>query len=334
MLTWPRADGDFGVGLPDAEQCLATIAATVSLHQSVVIVTEDSEMSSRVSGMVAANGGEIVQLSFVDAAANDIWARDHGPISIVRDEITVALDFVFDGWGQRHDASRDNAINGRLRDAGVLGNLPGDFEFKSVNLILEGGAIDSDGAGTLLTTARCLFEAGRNPGMGEREYQRKFSQLFDTKRIISLKFGEILGDETDGHVDMLARFTAPDTIAYQSCDDPGDAQFDPLQALGDELNGLTTLDGMPYQVVPLPFPDPQYDADGTRLPASYANFLICNCQVLVPAYHCASDEVARQVLADLFPDRNVVSIDCRALIAQGGSLHCATMQIPFGGKTV
>lgn len=328
MLTWPRPEGDFGEGLIGAERCLAEVAAHVSRHQSVLVVTGDDAMSARVSDLISGLGGATARLHFHAAPANDIWARDHGPITVFRDGRPVLYDFVFDGWGRRHDARHDNAITGALFSAGAFAN----HDYEQVDLVLEGGAIDSDGAGSVLTTARCLYEARRNPGFEARDYAIKFLQLFDITRVIALTNGEIIGDDTDGHVDMLARFTSRNTIVYQSCGDPADRHFEILRPLAEELKDLTTADASPYEIVPLPFPDPVFDAQGQRLPASYANFLICNSLVLVPGYHCAADEAARRVLAGLFADRDIITVDCRALIAQGGSLHCATMQIPAGGQ--
>ena len=195
--------------------------------------------------------------------------------------------------------------------------------------VLEGGSIDTDGHGTLLTTTECLTSVNRNEYMTRDEIESELKQYFGLDRVLWLDHGGIIGDDTDGHVDTLARFCSPDTIAYVQCTDPDDPHYDDLAEMEYQLRSFRTKDGKRYRLVPLPLPDALY-LDDYRLPASYANFLIVNGGVLVPGSGSEKDEVARRLLQEVFPDREVVVIDCRALLSGHGSLHCVTMQFPEG----
>jgi agmatine/peptidylarginine deiminase len=264
------------------------------------------------------------RLRVLSVPADDVWARDHGPITVFRDRRPVHLDFAFNGWGGKFDAARDNAITHRLA-ALQAWNAP----VETLDFVLEGGGIESDGAGTLLTTERCLLAPTRNPGLAKAQIEEKLKGWFGLTRVLWLSRGDLVGDDTDGHIDTLARFCDPGTIAYQACDDRQDAHYEELAAMAVELAALRDAYGKPYKLVPLPLPDPIHDTeDGRRLPAGYANFLIVNGAVLVPVYGDRHDAEALARLRPCFPGRELIGIDCRALIHQYGSLHCVTMQIP------
>jgi len=329
MLTWPRQDGDFaraGIDpLRDVETSLLKIAALASRQQRVLLIVEDQAMATRLRILIDEAGGSAGKIDFIEAPADDIWARDHGPVAIIKEGRPLLLNFRFDGWGNRFPASRDNAINQVVHAAGGFGNA----EMLTVDQVLEGGAIESDGAGTLITTRRWLQRC-----CADSEQRRNniniISQLFDIKHFITINNGEILGDDTAGHVDMLVRFADPGTLLYQSCEERDEPNFQSLQALASELRELRRLDGRSFALHPLPFPGSIGDAHGNRLPASYANFLLCGRQVLVPGFGVPADDEAREIISRCFPDRRAVSIDCLPLIAQGGGLHCAAMQLPAG----
>jgi len=201
---------------------------------------------------------------------------------------------------------------------------------ESVDFVLEGGAIEVDGTGTLLTTERCLLAPTRNPTLDWAAIEKVLRDKFGVSRILWLKHGDLLGDDTDGHIDTIARFCDAHTIAYQGCEDRDDPHYADLAAMAAELAAFRTAEGKPYKLVPLPLPAAMHDPDdGRRLPAGYANFLIINGAVLVPVYGDAkNDAIALERLRPCFPGREVVPIECRALIHQYGSLHCVTMQIP------
>ncbi|HKY90997.1 MAG TPA: agmatine deiminase family protein, partial [Nevskiaceae bacterium] len=220
-------------------------------------------------------------------------------------------------------ADNDDLITRRLAGMGVW-----KAPVETHDFVLEGGGIEVDGEGTLLTTERCLLAPTRNPTFTQSGIENYLAPLLGTRRVLWLKHGDLLGDDTDGHIDTLARFCSPGLIAYQGCDDPSDPHFEELSFMEAELEAFRRANGEPYELVPLPLPDPIFDDDGERLPAGYANFLIVNGGVLVPVYGVSQDLEALRRLRPCFPNRRVVPVDCRWLIRQYGSLHCVTMQIP------
>lgn len=321
QLTWPRPEGDFAHHYAEVVACFTQIAVAISRCQPLIIACGDDASGLRADLLAA--GAQADHMHLYSVPADDVWARDHGPITVCRDGQPVHLDFVFNGWGNKFDARRDDQLT---RQLGALGAWSAPVE--SLDFVLEGGAIESDGLGTLLTTERCLLAPTRNPHLSRGEIEAHLSEWLGVTRILWLRHGDLLGDDTDGHIDTIARFCDAGTIAYQACDDTGDAHYVDLKAMEAELLALRTADGSPYRLVPLPLPAPIYDEDGKRLPAGYPNFLILNGAVLVPTYNDANDAVALKRLRGCFADRAVIGIDCRALIRQYGSLHCVTMQIP------
>ncbi|MES0872445.1 agmatine deiminase family protein [Sinimarinibacterium thermocellulolyticum] len=321
QLTWPRPDGDFARAFDAVERTFIAIAVAIAQREPLIIACGPGaeDLRRRLIGA----GAPAMNLRLYEVPANDVWARDHGPITVFRDARPLHLDFVFNGWGGKFEASLDNRITQRLAE---LGAWPAPVE--SLDFVLEGGGIESDGLGTLLTTERCLLAPTRNPQFDKAQIETKLKSWFGLQRVLWLRHGDLIGDDTDGHIDTLARFCNERTIAYQACEDRDDAHYDELKAMEAELQALRTLDGAPYRLVPLPLPRAIHDDEGRRLPAGYANFLILNGAVLVPTYGDAdSDARALARLRPCFPGREVVGIDCRPLIAQYGSLHCVTMQI-------
>jgi agmatine/peptidylarginine deiminase len=321
LLTWPREDGDFARHYPAVEANFIEIAKAITRFQPVWI--NRAQDPDRLQTRLRNAGIPDARLRIFPVPSDDVWARDHGPITVFRDGQPVHLDFTFNGWGGKFSAERDNRITRELAKLGAL-----DAPVETLDFVLEGGGIETDGQGTLLTTERCLLAPTRNPQLSRAQVEEKLKDWLGLSRILWLSRGDLMGDDTDGHIDTLARFCAPDTIAYQACDDRGDAHHAELQAMAQELSAFRTTGGQPYRLVPLPLPAPIHDEDGRRLPAGYANFLIINGAVLVPVYGDANDPVALERLRGCFPDREVIGIDCRALITQYGSLHCVTMQLP------
>jgi agmatine/peptidylarginine deiminase len=321
QLTWPRADGDFARWFGAVEDNFVALAVAIARFEPLLIAcaTRPDALRKRL----ARAGVPAERLRVFEVPSNDVWARDHGPITVFRNRQPVHLDFTFNGWGGKFDASEDNQVTRRLAEQQAW-----SAPVETLDFVLEGGAIDSDGAGTLLTTERCLLAPTRNPGLSKAQVEEKLKHLFGLARVLWLKRGDLLGDDTDGHVDTIARFCDPGTIAYQACDDRQDAHYEDLRAMADELAALRDPFGKPYRLVALPLPPAIHDDTGRRLPAGYPNFLIVNGAVLVPTYGCATDATALERLRPCFPNREVVGIDCRALIHQYGSLHCVTMQIP------
>ncbi|PKN12004.1 MAG: agmatine deiminase [Deltaproteobacteria bacterium HGW-Deltaproteobacteria-4] len=326
LLSWPHADSDWSDDLDKVEPVFAAIAAAISHYERVVIVAPESEL---ILPSIVAAGGNPQQVTLFNLPTNDTWSRDFGPITVVEEDRLRLLDFGFNGWGLKFAANHDNQITRRLVEAGLFGkNHP-----QVVGLILEGGAIESDGAGTILTTSECLLNPNRNPHLQQREIEAQLGQLLGAQRFLWLEHGYLVGDDTDSHIDTLARLCPNDTIAYVFCDDPGDEHYAALQRMREQLRSFRTADDRPYRLLPLPWPQACYGPSNERLPATYANFLIINGAVLVPTYNCAQDETALNVIAQAFPDRKIIGIDCSPLILQHGSLHCVTMQLPQGVLT-
>ncbi|NKF22453.1 agmatine deiminase family protein [Solimonas marina] len=322
QLTWPRPDGDFAKSFAAVDATFTALAVAITRYEPLIVACGPDIDGLRAQLLAA--GAQAERLSLVAAPANDVWARDHGPITVFRDGAPVHLDFVFNGWGGKFDASLDNQVTQALDAQGVW---PAPVE--ALDFVLEGGGIESDGLGTLLTTERCLLAPTRNPQFDKAQIETKLKQWFGLDRVLWLTHGDLIGDDTDGHIDTIARFCDARTIAYQACDDANDPHYEDLLAMEVELKALRTADGEPYKLVALPLPHAIHDEDGKRLPAGYPNFLILNGAVLVPTYGDAiNDPIALGRLQPCFPDRDVIGIDCRALIEQYGSLHCVTMQIP------
>jgi len=265
------------------------------------------------------------ELLTVGEPSNDTWARDHGFITLTDDEgHHRLLDFCFNGWGEKFPADLDNAINRRLYDEG---KLKGEY-VDCLDFVLEGGSIESDGKGTVLTTTGCLLAPHRNQPLTKKQIEERLKRELHAERILWIDHGNLTGDDTDGHIDTLVRICPDDTLLYVGCDDPGDEQYEGLRLMEDQLKTFRTLDGRPYRLLKLPMPRPIHDGDD-RLPATYANFLVINGAVLCPTYAQPDlDAKAITIIGKAFPGREMVGIDCRSIIKQHGSLHCCTMQFP------
>ncbi|MDR0871982.1 MAG: agmatine deiminase family protein [Prevotellaceae bacterium] len=303
QLTFPHADTDWQPYLEEATECFRNIAREISLREELLITPPE-------------------------IPSNDTWARDCGGITVFENGKPVILDFTFNGWGLKFAADKDNLITSKIFGTDCKSAPADRWNYKDCrNFILEGGSIESDGKGTILTTEKCLLSENRNY-LSKAEIEEKLKEYLGAERILWLANGYLAGDDTDSHIDTLARFCPNDTIVYVKCEDENDEHFSELQAMENELKAFRTLDGQPYRLLPLPMADAVY-YDGERLPATYANFLIINGAVLYPTYRQPkNDERAREVLQAAFPDREIVGIDCSVLIRQHGSLHCVTMQYP------
>ena len=326
LLTWPHADSDWRPWLGAVEPVFAEIARAVCRYERLLVACHHEAHLEHVRGLLDRADLDLALIDLHVAPSNDTWARDHGPITVLENGSPVLLDFTFNGWGGKYAADLDDAITRRLHAAGAFGATA----LRSINLVLEGGSIESDGAGTLLTTSRCLLSPGRNPDLSRGQWEARLKDLLGVSRVIWLDHGHLIGDDTDGHIDTLARFCDAETIAHVSCHDPSDAHFAEIRAMEQELSELRSMSGRPYRLIPLPLPRARLDEHGRRLPATYANFLIINRAVLVPVYQDLADGLALDLLAGCFAGREIVPIDCLPLIRQYGSLHCVTMQLPEG----
>ena len=324
LLAWPHPGTDWAPLLSAAEEVYCrTIAAITKAGQRVVLIACDPV---HVRAVLERERISLQGIALYPLSCDDTWTRDFGPMTVYGAHGPELLDFVFNGWGNKFSAERDNVATARLAALGAFGSTP----VRTLPLILEGGSIESDGCGTLLTTSQCLLTPTRNPHLSKSELETTLLEQFGAQRILWLDHGHLQGDDTDAHIDTLARFAPNDTIVYQGCDDATDEHYQPLQKMARELGQFRTGDDRPYRLFELPLPQAQYDDEGQRLPATYANFLVINRAVLVPTYADPADSVAQTIIGRAFPERTIIGIDCRTLIQQHGSLHCITMQIPRG----
>jgi agmatine deiminase len=327
MIPWPHPHSDWQALLPEVEPVYTEIARHISRREKILINCWDDTHRDAVRNRLQAAGAIMNNVICHCIHSNDTWTRDYGPLTVLDDDAPQLLDFTFNGWGGKFDAELDNRATAALHHAGVLGNAP----LTNVDMVLEGGSIEVDGHGTLLTTEHCLLAPTRNPGLNRADIEARLRTAFGVTNILWLRHGHLEGDDTDSHIDTLARFCDPHTVAYVACDDPADPHYAGLQAMAAELGACRDAQGQPYRLVPLPWPTAKYDPDdGRRLAASYANFLIINGAVLAPIYDDPADAEALHRLQSCFPDRETIGIPCMPLIRQNGSLHCITMQLPAG----
>ena len=299
QLTWPHEATDWAPILPEITAVYEEMAREIKKREPLIIVD--------------------------DIPHNDTWARDHGFITVEeasdlspQTSDLILLDFCFNGWGEKFEAGLDNQINKHLFDKGIV---KGQYE-SHLDFVLEGGSIESDGKGTVFTTTCCLMAPHRNQPLTQQEIEARLKEYLGAERIVWINHGSLIGDDTDGHIDTLVRICPDDTLLYTG----GDNDHPDLARMEEELKTLRTLDGRPYRLLKLPLPRPIYD-EGDRLPATYANYLVVNGAVLVPTYNQPDlDAEAMRIIQQAFPDREIVGIDCCAVIKQHGSLHCCTMQ--------
>ena len=314
QLTWPHAHTDWAPILPEITAVYEEMAREISKREGLLIVTP-KELTPHLSPLTP---------HLLPLDTNDTWARDHGFITVVdssplgRSGEVLLLDFCFNGWGEKFEATLDNQINRHLFEQGFV---KGTYE-NHLDFVLEGGSIESDGKGTIFTTECCLMAPHRNQPLTKQEIEDRLKLWLGAERIVWLQHGSLIGDDTDGHIDTLVRICPNDTLLYIG----GDDDHPDLYEMEQELQTLRTLKGQPYRLLKLPLPRPIYD-EGERLPATYANYLVINGAVLVPTYAQPDlDAEALRIIGEAFPDREIVGIDCRAVIKQHGSLHCCTMQ--------
>ena len=336
QLTWPHKDTDWAPILPEITAVYEEMAREISKREALLIVAPES-LTSDIKHLTS---------NILHLTSNDTWARDHGFITVEETSALgpqtsdispqpsdiVLLDFKFNGWGEKFEANLDNAINRHLYDAGCV---EGKYE-SHLDFVLEGGSIESDGKGTIFTTTCCLMAPHRNQPLTQAQIEARLKEYLGAERVVWLNHGSLIGDDTDGHIDTLVRICPDDTIVYTG----GDADHPDLALMEEELRALRTLEGRPYRLLKLPLPRPIYDppvaegsmvsdsvADSDRLPATYANYLVINGAVLVPTYAQPDlDAEALRIIGEAYPNREIIGIDCRAVIKQHGSLHCCTMQ--------
>lgn len=324
LIAWPHAGTDWAYMLDEVTACYVEIVhAILEDDERLVIVTNDADDVRNALGPDV----DWARIRLAEMPINDTWVRDYGPIGVYRDGQLVLADFTFNAWGMKFAADCDNQVNSHLNEQGI-------FDLPLVNyrdLVLEGGSIETDGNGTVMTTTCCLTAPNRNDTLSREQLEHILLERLGCVKMLWLDHGQLTGDDTDGHIDTLARFAPGGVIIFTGCDDPEDEHFEPLMKMEEQLKQFTDADGNHYHLVKLPLPAPIYEHEYFRLPATYANFLVTNHQVLVPVYGQPENDLkACQLISEAFPGRKIVGIDCRPLIQQHGSLHCATMQLPKG----
>ncbi len=324
QLTWPHLNTDWGYMIEDVTACYVNIAVEILKRQKLIIVCHSASL---VKYHLEGYKDLLGNLTLVELPTNDTWARDHSGISVFNRGEKQVYDFTFNGWGLKFAANYDNQIT---RGLFAKQAFYSDVELHNKkNFALEGGALESDGKGTLLTTSECLLSPNRNSFLSKEEIEDYLKEIFGLDRILWLDHGYMAGDDTDSHIDTLARFCDEQTIAYVQCTDRNDEHYEALAKMEEQLKTFVDYTGKPYKLITLPMAKAVYDEDNSRLPATYANFLIINGCVLLPFYNDEeTDELAKKQLQKAFPTREIVGIDCSSLIRQHGSLHCVTMQYP------
>ena len=343
MLTWPHGGTDWKPYLRQITNTYLQLADIITRYEDLLVVTPILESTQRMLAEKLSEG-QMSRVHLYEMDTNDTWARDHGPISLVsrgRHNSHVIpihlLDFKFNGWGEKFDWKKDNAINLQLYYQGAFNAALENHQ----GFVLEGGSIESDGRGTLFTTSQCLLAPHRNQPLTRENIDSLLRNFFQVRNVVWLDHGNLVGDDTDGHIDTIVRVAPHDTLLYVGCDDEEDEQYEDFQALEKQLLKLFTYEGYPYRLLKLPMPDAIYDegdrlttdrnSKGDRLPATYANFLILNGAVIYPTYNQPEkDEEAKRQIQLAFPDRDVIGIDSLTIIRQHGSIHCLTMQLPEG----
>ncbi len=322
QVTWPHRDTDWKENLGEVTGCYVAFSKEILQREKLLVACRDAgEVSAHFTA------GERVNLLLHELPSNDTWTRDHGGVGLFNEGRPLLVDFGFNGWGLKFAANHDNQITRYLYERSAYRQ---DVGYRNrLDFILEGGSIETDGAGTLLTTSRCLLSPNRNGALNREQVEEQLKLTLGVERVLWLDHGFLEGDDTDSHVDTLARFCDEETIAYVACDDEEDIHHGELREMERELKAFVTSSGEPYRLLPLPMADALYH-EGRRLPATYANFLIINGAVLMPFYGSPKDGVAKRQLQLAFPEREVIGIDCRPLIKQAGALHCVTMQLPAG----
>jgi agmatine deiminase len=323
-LSWPHKEASWPGKFGPVPRLFAAMVRRLADHEEVHINVAGPAMEAGVRSLLADEGADTGNVFFHDHPTNDAWCRDHGPIFLRREHAgrreQAVVDWGYNAWGGKYPPyDLDDALPSRI---GAELALP----VFQPGIVMEGGSIEVNGRGTLLTTEACLLNPNRNPHLDRAGIERHLRDFLGVSTILWLGDG-IAGDDTDGHVDDLTRFVDPATVVTVVENDPADENYEPLQANLERLGRMTDQDGHPLRIVTLPMPAPLYH-EGQRLPASYANFYVANGLVLLPTYDPPRDEEAIATLRELFPGRDVVGMDCTDLVWGLGAFHCVTQQWP------
>ena len=329
MLTWPHKNTDWADNLAAVEPVYIALCQHITARQGVVIVAHNQALQTHITQLLTNANVAMSQVHFVIAPCNDTWARDHGPLTCANtnnaSELKI-MDFTFNGWGNKFRSELDNQINTAL----VTQLASNNNDYQVLDIVLEGGGVEINEFGVLLTTKECLLNPNRNPALSQNDIEHALTHHLGASNFLWLEHGYLAGDDTDSHIDTLVRFAPNNTLVYVSCDDSTDEHFNALHAMKTQLQSFKTPKNTPYTLIDLPWPTPVFNNEGDRLPATYANYLIINGAVLVPTYNDENDALALDKVQQAYPRHQIVGINCLPIIHQFGSLHCITMQLPRG----
>lgn len=317
QIIFPHAKSDWNEYLDEAQETFINIINTITKYQKCLVICNDIQS-------VKSRFEENKNLHFIEYETNDTWARDCSVLSVEDNDEVKLLDFVFTGWGGKFEAKKDNAMSKTI-------SKHYSSPIQSYNFILEGGGVESNGDGIILTTSECVLNKNRNHTLSSEQITQELASYLGASEILYLNHGYLSGDDTDSHIDTLARFCDEKTIMYIKCDDQNDEHYKELKLMENELEEFESSHG--FRLVALPMTDAIF-YDDERLPSTYANFLFVNGAVIVPTYGVSQDEEALEIFKDTFKDRDVVGIDCSVLIRQHGSLHCVTMNFAEGVEII
>ncbi|ASM49657.1 hypothetical protein PESP_a1557 [Pseudoalteromonas espejiana DSM 9414] len=329
MLTWPHDQTDWADTLTRVEPVYVELATHITAVQHLVIVAHNDDLKSHIISLLTTANVDLNKVECVVTPTNDTWARDHGPItcaSACDARQLKVYDFIFNGWGNKFESALDNKINAVLINE--LGNKANHYQ--ALDVVLEGGGIEINEHGVLLTTSECLLNKNRNPDLSPTDIETLLKTHLGATDFLWVDHGYLAGDDTDSHIDTLVRFAPNNTLVYVQCDDKTDEHYSALNAMENQLQSFKTQNNTPYNLIALPWPKPVFDDENTRLPATYANYLIINNAVLVPTYNDDNDALALAQIQKAYPKHKIIGINCLPIIEQFGSLHCITMQLPRG----
>ncbi len=320
LIAWPDTHTDWYYILNEVEECYLKIAKAITEYEKLVVICLKIEDLRKKFNQNKVNLQNVI---FFELNYNDTWVRDFGPIILKEANGFEILDFTFNGWGLKFASNFDNQLIKKLFESAIFKNS----HLRTLNFVLEGGSIEINGKGVLLTTEKCLLSPNRNPEFSKEEIENKLKKYLSVEKVIWIKHGHLIGDDTDSHIDTLARFVNEDTIVYVAPpEEKEDPHYEEFKKLEEEFIFLKRE----FNIISLPFAR-AIKEDESRLPSTYANFLIINGAILLPVYDDKEkDEKALGIMKECFPDRNVIPINSIPLIKQHGSIHCITMQLPEG----
>ncbi len=302
LLSLPHKNTDWSPYLEEILTSYEELVSAVSAFEKCILICPDDEVLKRFS--------KFKNCEFYNIDTDDTWIRDYGSIDVLSDNELVSYDFKFNAWGDKFSSLNDNALNVKL-------NKFLNKNLKSIDMVLEGGSVDFNSKDVLLTTEYCLLNKNRNPNLTKEMLEKELKNLFGLEKIIWLKHGFIKGDDTDHHIDTLARFISSDTIAYASCDDENDEHFKELKKMEDELKKTG------FNLISLPIPKAKF-FEGKRLGCTYTNFIFINNALIVPTYNDDNDDIVIQKLKNALPNLEIIGVNSLVFVRQNGSLHCSS----------